>query len=83
MFADCESILVHECVVCKCACPGEEFELAAEVSRLQCEAEVHNGLINDESLVQQAWRLGQEPQDHPGPGSVLPRWGGNGKVMVV
>lgn len=49
MFADRKSALV---LVCMCVifvsgvCPGEEFALAAQVSRLQCEAEVHNDLIN-------------------------------------
>lgn len=46
------------CVMRKCVCPGEEFELAAEVSRLQCEAAVHNGLINHTRVVEKrhdAW----------------------------
>lgn len=54
MFADRESPRVHVCgvrYVQACVCPGEEFELAAEVSRLQREAAVHNGLINHTRVV--------------------------------
>lgn len=53
MFADRESALaacmclracgVCVCYMCECVCPGEEYALAAQVSRSQCEAEVHNG----------------------------------------
>lgn len=50
MFADRERALLRlrvcvcggcVCYMCECVCPGEELTLAAEVSRLHCEAEVH------------------------------------------
>lgn len=62
-------------------CPGEEFALAAEVSRLHCKVEVHNGLINHTRTAHNARdSVEMIPQDLPGPSNpagLLPmaRWG--------